>query len=371
MDFERLFLATLLSVGINLLVNQIVQPGQEKQLAKLMNEAYNLGEYYYKSRKFNEAFKLFGLSIAVASKLENDLIIIRSSNQIASIANDLEYYDVALAQYAQTLNISQEKGDGIEAGNSLNKMGEIYEQKSDYKQALEAFQKALQAVREPNQTRITQEENEDQNLQLNEKVVEGEILNNLGELYNQSEKYNQVIDYSRQAIALAQEASDRKIEAKALNNLGVAYKNLGKFTEALEAHKRALTIYKYLSDPAELAQTKTHLGSVYNSLGEYAQVAQLHQNAIATAQAINNPELQADVFSNIGYFYNSLGQDDQALQYHKLALEIAREIENTFLEGRALNEIGNIYTQQGKYDEALNFHQQVLALAEQPEIQQL
>ncbi|MGB3192162.1 MAG: CHAT domain-containing protein [Limnoraphis sp.] len=370
-DFQKFFVNTLVNVGVAFLLNQIIQPGQKKKLANLMNEAYDLGNYYYNLRQSDGAFKLFGISIGAASKLEKDLIRIRALNQTASIANDLKYYDVALVQYAQTLNISQEKGDGIETGNSLNKIGEIYEQKSNYKLALEIFQKALQAVREPNQTRITLEEDEDKNIQLNEKVVEGEIINNLGELYNQREKYNQAIDYSRQAIALAKEASDRKIEAKALNNLGVAYKNLGQFTEALEAHKQALNIYQEIADPAELAQTQTHLGSVYNSLGEYAQVAQLHQNAIATAQAINNPELQTNVFSNIGSFYNSIGQDDQALQYHQLALEIVREIENTFLEGRTLNDIGNIYTQQGKYDEALNFNQQVLALAEQSEIQQL
>lgn len=63
-----------------------------------------------------------------------------------------------------------------------------------------------------------------------------ESLNSVGGAFDALGKYEQALEYSKQALVMQKELfdGDHPAVAQSLNNVGVAYGRLGQYTEALE-----------------------------------------------------------------------------------------------------------------------------------------
>jgi tetratricopeptide (TPR) repeat protein len=72
---------------------------------------------------------------------------------------------------------------------------------------LEKYQQALVIVRE-----------------IGERLGEGVVLNNIGEVYNNLGQYPKALEFYQQALAIRREVSDRKGEGVTLNNMGLVYR---------------------------------------------------------------------------------------------------------------------------------------------------
>jgi tetratricopeptide (TPR) repeat protein len=109
-----------------------------------------------------------------------------------------------------------------------NKLGLSYKEQVEYKEAEDAFKKAIQINPE-----------------------DAEAYNNLGRLYFKSGRYEEAIDYFEQALSRQPHGTG------IYRNLGAANAQLGRYSEAVDVLQKAVRI-----DPAD-ADAHLDLGKVY------------------------------------------------------------------------------------------------------------
>ncbi|MGI8499704.1 MAG: tetratricopeptide repeat protein [Hassallia sp.] len=188
------------------------------------------------------------------------------------------------------------------------------------------------------------------------------ILTYLGSAYNCLGKYQQVIDYYRQSLAIFIEIGDRNGEAASLNNLGIAYNSLGQYQKAIDYHQQSLAIFREIGDRNGEGGSLCNLGNAFSSLGKYNQAIDYFQQALIVLRETDHREFQANSLNSLGSAYNYLGEYEQAIDYYQQSLAIIREIGDRKGEAVSLNNLGNAYDSLGQNQIAIDYYQQSLAI---------
>ena len=99
--------------------------------------------------------------------------------------------------------------------------------------------------------------------------VEGQVLLELGMIYEKQFKYVEAGELHEKAINITREIGDRRGEAAACGSLGVVFSCVGKQEKAKEYLGRALALAIEIRSRAGEAIVYGSLGTVFASLGEY------------------------------------------------------------------------------------------------------
>jgi tetratricopeptide (TPR) repeat protein len=112
-------------------------------------------------------------------------------------------------------------------------------------------------------------------------------LANLGELYRQSEKYDQAEPLLRQAFDIRQagDAKDPKL-ADAANDLAILYKEMGREKDSTDYFEKSLAVRENAPDSAELATALNNLARSYREQGAYDKAESLYKRALAIREKV-------------------------------------------------------------------------------------
>ncbi len=131
----------------------------------------------------------------------------------------------------------------VEAEQLNQQAIEFYNQ-GEWEEALATFKEALAIVREiplpPDNVRIAA---------IRQK--EGDILYKMGESYNQLSQYQQAAEFHEQALVINRELGDCQKQGNSLNWLGLLYEQLGEYQRSLESYEQALVINRELGNHYE------------------------------------------------------------------------------------------------------------------------
>ena len=186
------------------------------------------------------------------------------------------------------------------------------------------------------------------------------VLNELGVAYRSLSKFNQAIEFDRQALELSQKIGDQNSAANAFNNLGNTYSRLGQYQQAICFYQQSLEIKRAIGDRTGEASSLNGLGNAYQSLGQYQQAIQFHQQSLEIKRAIGNLNGEASSFGNLGIVYDCLGQYQEAIYSYQQSLAIFREIGDYNGEANSLGNLGTSFRALGEYQQAIQFfHQQL------------
>ncbi|MEO0456955.1 MAG: CHAT domain-containing protein [Cyanobacteria bacterium P01_A01_bin.114] len=241
---------------------------------------------------------------------------LRESNTLDRIGNlydELGQYANALAQYQQAADIRQTVGDRQGEIETLTHLGITYIRLGQTEKALTFLQTAL--ALQPNLARRDRPEPQT-----------GKILNGLALAYSRLEKPAEALRYAKQSLAHARRVNDRPGEATALNRVGEAYLQTGNLDKAR----------LYLDKAAALSQAQNDLPSLARSLHNQGDLA-LHQN---------NPTAALAQYQQAQQLWQDLGEDGAAGA------------------GDTLNAIGALYLQTGQPAEAVTTLQATVAFWE-------
>src|ERR1022692_3595254 len=183
----------------------------------------------------------------------------------------------------------------------------------------------------------------------------GLIYSNLGETKN-------ALDYYNQALTLRHAAGDRAGEAATLNNIAAVYSDLGEKQKALDYHNQALPLRRAAGDRAGEAATLNNIGNVYADLGENQKALDHYNLALLLSRAAGDRAGEAMTLSNIGNVYWDFGVKQKALGYFNQALQLWRAVGDRAGEARTLGNIGIVYRGLGEKQKALDYYNQALPL---------
>jgi tetratricopeptide (TPR) repeat protein len=173
-----------------------------------------LGQAYFRMKEYSEAKKHLMKSIKL------DASLWKAHTFLGVIGDHEKKHDLAAQEYAAA--ISLRPADGL----LYNNLGTSYILAGRYREAVNAFQKALETPYQPKE----------------------KIYNNLGLALVELEKYDEALEAFRKAGG----------EARALNNLGCAYLREGKVEKAIGCFEGAIdaspTFYDTASENARKAR---------------------------------------------------------------------------------------------------------------------
>jgi CHAT domain-containing protein/Tfp pilus assembly protein PilF len=258
---------------------------------------------------------------------------------------DRSQFREALEKFQKALVIIREIGDRQGEGDTLNNIGRVYRNLGQYAKALEFFNQAL-AIRK----------------EVGDKGGEGTTLNNIGLVYRNLGQYPKALEFFSQVLAIVKEVGDKAGQGTTLNNIGLVYNSLGQYPKALEFYQQALAIRTEIGDKAGEGTTLSNIGGVHDDLGQYAKALEFYQQALAIRTEIGDKAGEGNTFNSIGVVYRKLGQYPKALEFYQQALAISKDIGDKAGEGTTLNNIGLVYDNLGQYPKALEFYQQALAI---------
>ena len=226
------------------------------------------------------------------------------------------------------------------------KQGEQRYNVSDFRGALEAWEKGLALARK-----------------INNKQFTGIFFFHIGNAYGSLSDYLQALSYLEQAMKIFREIGNRKFEGAALGNIGNCYLHLGDYPRTISYCEQALKILKEVRDRNGEAFNLLYIGNTYKSLGDSFRALSFYEEALKVCREIGDKKGEAAVLTNIGDTYSGLGNYPKALFFCKEAIEINREIRNRNGEGYELLHIGKIYSRISDYFRALSYYEQSLKIA--------
>jgi CHAT domain-containing protein/Flp pilus assembly protein TadD len=332
---------------------------------------------------------------AQLANLENALTAARSAadpttqaktlNQIGNLYLQISDYPHALDAYNQALPAFRAVSDRRDEATTLNNIGGVYSALGEQQKALDFYNQALpiyhalgdrdgEAASLNNIGTVYFDLGEKQKaLDVYSQVLpicravgdrdgEATTLNNIGSVYSDLGEKQKALDFYNQALPICRAVGDRHGEASALNNIGAVYDDLGEKQKALDSYNQALPIYHAVGDRDGEAGTLNNICAVYSALGEKQKALDFCSQALPIYHAVGDRDNEAATLNNIGVVHNDLGEQQKALDFYNQALPIRRAVGDRGGEAVTLNNIGRVYSDLGEKQKALDFYNQALPI---------
>jgi tetratricopeptide (TPR) repeat protein len=174
-------------------------------------------------------------------------------------------------------------------------------------------------------------------------AAESRALGNLGNAYQELQRYGDAIDCYQQALEIFPKTGDRHNQAMALNNLGHAYEELQRYDDAIDCCQQALAIFRETGDRHGEGLPLGNLGNVYLRQQRYGDAIDCYQQALATFRETRDRHGEAPILDNLGLAYAQLQRLDDAIAHHQQAVAVFRETGDRHGEGQALANLGSAY----------------------------
>jgi CHAT domain-containing protein len=201
--------------------------------------------------------------------------------------------------------------------------------------------------------------------QLDERLLEGKILNVLGLLEWDLGNYDRAIEQFREASSIGAELGNRRLAGSTMNNLSLVYDERGDYPTSLKQYEEALRLYEGTNFRRGVSDTLGNIGGVYLLLGRYREALSYYRRALEiSVEMQSKPSMSLD-HGNLALCYLGLGELDRALEHSNRALALARETGMRKEEALWLRGRGNIRIRHGQYDLGLEDHRTALAIYEE------
>jgi tetratricopeptide (TPR) repeat protein len=253
--------------------------------------------------------------------------------------------DLAIAAFQKAIALEKNLDLKTDQGNSLQRLGDLYDDLGQYQLAILVYQKSLKIFRE-----------------IQDKQGEANALNTLGNVYDSLGEYQKAINFRQESLKINKKIGDSKGVTNSLNNLGNVYFFLGDYQQAITFYEQSLDIARKIDYKEQEAGSLGALGSVYNSLGRYQLAIAFHQQSLDLAREIKDKRQEAASLGNLGISYSFLREYQWAITLHQQSLEIKQKIGHREGEANSLNDLGYIYYLLGDYQRAISLYKQSLEI---------
>jgi len=275
------------------------------------------------------------------------------------IAHSIErLYPGRLAEQVERLAYHAERGEQWDrAYRFWRQAGAKAQSRSAYREAIDSFEQALEALAHLPESRDTTERAIDTRFDIRNP------LHVVGEL-------GKILDRLHEAEALATALDDQRRLGRTLSYLSQYSWLTGDNLKAVDAGQRALGIASAAGDPALEAATNLYLGLAYNALGGFRKAAGTLARTIQILAVSKNVEGAGQVGLFIhanSWLALSLAETGEFAEALKCASEAARAAEaadRSFDIVTASFSVGHTHLRQGDFSRAIEVLERALALVE-------
>jgi predicted ATPase/Tfp pilus assembly protein PilF len=168
--------------------------------------------------------------------------------------------------------------------------------------------------------------------------------------------------YLQEALQIAREIGDRSNEGDILNSLGLQCTYEGELDRALRFQEQALTIKEELGERMGEGHVLNNLTNTLWLLGQFEGARACAERALKIQQEIGYRRGEGFTLLALGTLAWHEGQPIEAREWSLAALNIAREINERFIEARALLHLGRAFQALGEFEAAEECYREAMAL---------
>jgi signal transduction histidine kinase len=189
-----------------------------------------------------------------------------------------------------------------------------------------------------------------------------------GFYYENKSDYKRAIDYYLQTLYEAQKRNDIQLEVSALTDQAVVYTEMNQPQKAKEVFQACISLNKQLGDIYSLVNTYTNLGPIYNHLGLYDSALFFLQEGLRIGKPLEEQGRKdlSNLYNNLGNTWYYLKNFDKALVYfldnyrHDLSGNSTDKKDNLWFDEINMTDC---YSQKGWFDSAGKYGRLSLDLA--------
>lgn len=232
--------------------------------------------------------------------------------------------------YHQKLNIHDM------AGGANYQIGNCYEDKGDYTEALDWYMKMLK---------------------YGEMVRDTQMIvlarNKVGYMYDRNSQFELALNWHKKTWPLINEQKAPGVAGWFRILLGGAYDNAGYSDSAIIIQKPAIAIYKKLKKTGSLVTILGNIGNSLNKLKRYSEANQYLSEALDTCRAHNLTGNLDQILINLATSKTNLGEYQLAKQYYTEGLGLAYKNTRPEFVQEALLRRSEMYEKMGDFNAAL------------------
>ena len=182
-------------------------------------------------------------------------------------------------------------------------------------------------------------------------------------------QYGRILDYMREAEALAREVGDRRRLGLVLAEIGARLKNVGDHEHALAASQQALDIANELADVGLQIEAKYRLAQGHFAVGEFPQAVVLFMEtmqALVDDRVVHRAALPSFFAAWprawLGLAFSYLGRFNEALEHAEESIRIAQGADHPHTLMEAHGALGGVSLEFGDLRTAVRVFEQGVAL---------
>src|SRR5215831_305899 len=251
----------------------------------------------------------------------------------------------AIEKFLSLMPVWQAAGDAALEGEGLENLGEVYGELGEKRVALSYYEKALVLMQRGG-----------------DRIGEADVRDDLGIVCEELGEYQKSLVNYRSGLAIYRELGRRQDEAAILMDLAWLYREMRLLDQALEAFQTGLPVLREVGDRMSEGTALNNIGLVVQDQGDDRGAIKYFEQALAIHRTTGNRTSQAATLHNIGLAYIHLGEPAKAREYLEKSLEICRTIGERYGEAYALTDLGAAAVESGEPSRGLAYFQEALPL---------
>ncbi|CAF1407391.1 unnamed protein product [Didymodactylos carnosus] len=319
----------------------------------------DIGLAYFERGEFDQAFQIWKKTYdsLVNAEIPDESVAATLLSNMAMVYNQKGQYKKALEMRLQVLEIEEKKfgKESLKTAHTLGNIGSTYDYLEDHEQALIYFERSLISL---------------QKLLPSDHLDIASSLRSIGNSHNAQKRYEKALEYYFKAFAIVQKVFGENGHPDMASNLdiiGHAHYGQGKFNDALDFMHKGLKMRQTLLPPdhTDIAISCINIGAVYFEQLLYEKALEFYFKALEILEknfGEGGHQNVASIFHTVGLIYQKQTKLDDALNYFQKSLKIRQKILSPDHQdiAKSLLIIGDIYKNKSEYQLAFDFYLEAL-----------
>ncbi|HEY9610940.1 hypothetical protein [Allocoleopsis sp.] len=328
-----------------------LSPEEQSRLRSAIDELDAQGLALYKEKKADEAFDVWYRGLRLRRVLDR-VEEVQALGRVGEIAwQNTRKFDAQVI--TKRLQEIQKEAEDKKALNLelLQALGQAYQQVRFPEPAVKVYQQILAQERQQGDTEAQEA-----------------TLKTLAQLNMDWFNYPQAAAVYEDLLTQAQARGDRVNELAYLEQLVYIYNKAQQPENALRMKQKLAATYPP-TDP-RLPALKIAIATDYEALNELDPASQNYQDAYKLAWALRQWAYASEALQKLAALYHTHNQSDYALQVYDVLIKTQQQSYNFYGLMNTYDKMGQIYLEQRKYSQALDVFQRGMQLAKSLQYQE-
>jgi len=235
-------------------------------------------------------------------------------------------------------------GEEAKAVTYLRRAGEALYKISAYRDAIDAFNRALAMLPE------------------SDAADRAALRVKLGDAYRWMSNFPAAVKNFKESLALSIQVGDLQLEAESLCGLGVVANMQGRFDEAINYLEKGLKLARKTNNHLSIANALMKLAWVSQQGGHVAKAEKYAEEGLSIFRKLGDRQGIADCLNTLGVVARLRQNDEQAKRYYEESLALCWEIGDRRGASARLHNFGEAARAREKYKEAIPYYQKSLKI---------